>query len=427
MPCDAIVTGARRGRDFPILLSRQAREPQAPRLTDWPGTRRIALIPGACIDASYPAGRPARRRGGAAARRRRLLLRFHGGTAAGCHGPGDAVHGGDHRQPGRGPADRRPAQELLEPASYFPRRYRRDPAGTRDTGSGYQQPGSTPVRKPKCRLLGATSWTSITGIDGVSFAQDDYVNKGSAAEIAQEIDVYRGHHRAGRHAETRRDRRRLPVVHRSADGQPGGGQGDRQAAARRRRVCHHGDRSRLERRHHPGGRAGRYRRGDGAVHRRGRQRPRQCGERWPRSSWRRCRARPDTAAGRWPRQRVGEERHGAEEGERRATSHRPNMCSEEPARPVPAQARWRCPWWWCVGAWWWRAATGSGSAMASRSAIRRVPDPDHGQPAECQRGQEHDHHAEAGEEAEVLNLPEERGRCPPGNPGPACWPPARSG
>src|SRR6266581_2142991 len=66
---------------------------------------------------------------------------------------------------------------LLEPRSYFPRGYVRDPAGTRDTGPGYQQPSSTAVAKPKCRLLGATSWTSITGISGVSFAEDAYINK----------------------------------------------------------------------------------------------------------------------------------------------------------------------------------------------------------------------------------------------------------
>lgn len=81
---------------------------------------------------------------------------------------------------------------LLEPRSYFPHRYVRDPAGTRDTGSGYQQPGATDVTKPKCRLLGATSWTSITGISGVSFAEDAYIDKASSSEIAQEIDVYRG-------------------------------------------------------------------------------------------------------------------------------------------------------------------------------------------------------------------------------------------
>ena len=81
---------------------------------------------------------------------------------------------------------------LLEPASYFPPGYRRQRAGTRDTGTGYELPGAVDVRKPRCRLLGATSWTSITGINGVSFAQDDYVDRARATEIAQEIDVYPG-------------------------------------------------------------------------------------------------------------------------------------------------------------------------------------------------------------------------------------------
>jgi hypothetical protein len=81
---------------------------------------------------------------------------------------------------------------LLEPPAYFSRGYVRDPAGTRDTGSGYQQPGTTDVPKPRCRLLGATSWTSITGISGVSFADDAYLDKARSSEIAQEIDVYRG-------------------------------------------------------------------------------------------------------------------------------------------------------------------------------------------------------------------------------------------
>lgn len=81
---------------------------------------------------------------------------------------------------------------LLEPASYFPLGYRRQPAGTRDTGTGYEVPGAAGMRKPKCRLLGATSWTSITGINGVSFAQDDYIDKARSTEIAQEIDVYPG-------------------------------------------------------------------------------------------------------------------------------------------------------------------------------------------------------------------------------------------
>jgi hypothetical protein len=81
---------------------------------------------------------------------------------------------------------------LLEPSSYFPPGYRRQRAGTRDTGTGYERPSASDVRKPSCGLLGATSWTSVTGISGVSFAQDDYLDPASSTEIAQEIDVYPG-------------------------------------------------------------------------------------------------------------------------------------------------------------------------------------------------------------------------------------------
>jgi hypothetical protein len=81
---------------------------------------------------------------------------------------------------------------LLEPPSYFPPGYRRQRAGTRDTGTGYERPSASDVRQPNCRLLGVTSWTSITGINGVSFAQNDYVDPASSTEIAQEIDVYPG-------------------------------------------------------------------------------------------------------------------------------------------------------------------------------------------------------------------------------------------
>jgi hypothetical protein len=81
---------------------------------------------------------------------------------------------------------------LLEPDSSFPPGFTSDPSGSRDTGSSYELPSTTQVRKPKCRMLGGTAWISITGINGVSFAQDAYIDKASSAEIAQEIDVYRG-------------------------------------------------------------------------------------------------------------------------------------------------------------------------------------------------------------------------------------------
>ena len=81
---------------------------------------------------------------------------------------------------------------LLEPHSSFPPGFTSDPGGSRETGSSYESPSTTQVGKPRCRRLGGTAWISITGINGVSFAQDAYIDKASSAEIAQEIDVYRG-------------------------------------------------------------------------------------------------------------------------------------------------------------------------------------------------------------------------------------------
>lgn len=45
---------------------------------------------------------------------------------------------------------------------------------------------------PDCTKLSGTSWTNITGITGVSFAQNDYVDKNTSSEVAQQVDVYRG-------------------------------------------------------------------------------------------------------------------------------------------------------------------------------------------------------------------------------------------
>lgn len=83
-------------------------------------------------------------------------------------------------------------KKALAPASFFASGFAIDAAATRDTGGTYVEPAVAAVPKPDCAKLGGTSWIDITGISGVSFAQDDYVNKNTSAEIAQEIDVYRG-------------------------------------------------------------------------------------------------------------------------------------------------------------------------------------------------------------------------------------------
>lgn len=83
-------------------------------------------------------------------------------------------------------------KKALAPATYFPAGFASDSSATRDTGDSYSEPSVAAVSKPDCTRLDGTSWISLTGIDGVSFAQGDYINKNTSAEIAQEIDVYRG-------------------------------------------------------------------------------------------------------------------------------------------------------------------------------------------------------------------------------------------
>ncbi|MFD9126365.1 hypothetical protein [Kitasatospora sp. NPDC059571] len=82
-------------------------------------------------------------------------------------------------------------KQALALASAFPAGYTLDADGSRDTGDTFVEPTAADVPQPDCTKLGGTSWTSITGIEGVSFAQNDYLNKNTSGEIAQEVDVYR--------------------------------------------------------------------------------------------------------------------------------------------------------------------------------------------------------------------------------------------
>jgi hypothetical protein len=82
---------------------------------------------------------------------------------------------------------------LLAPASSFPSGFAIDSSGARDTGDGYITQSVADVPKSDCTKLLGTSWSSeITGISGVSFAQNDYANKDLSESVAQEIDAYRG-------------------------------------------------------------------------------------------------------------------------------------------------------------------------------------------------------------------------------------------
>ncbi|MGW1270910.1 hypothetical protein [Streptomyces sp. NPDC002491] len=83
-------------------------------------------------------------------------------------------------------------EKALAPASYFRSGFAADASLARDTGDTYQPPATKSAAKPHCADLAATSWISLTGVEGVSFAQSSYINRNTSAELDQEIDVYRG-------------------------------------------------------------------------------------------------------------------------------------------------------------------------------------------------------------------------------------------
>lgn len=90
-------------------------------------------------------------------------------------------------------------KKALAPASFFASGFAVDPGGERATGNTYQQQATdkAAAAHPDCGKLDGTAWIGITGVDGVSFAQNDYINKDTSEDIAQEIDVYQGTTAAG--------------------------------------------------------------------------------------------------------------------------------------------------------------------------------------------------------------------------------------
>ncbi|GHD95739.1 hypothetical protein [Streptomyces naganishii] len=83
-------------------------------------------------------------------------------------------------------------KKALAPASFFHPGFAVDPSAARDSGDTYAPPSTAPAAKPDCAKLDGTGWIGITGVTGVSFAQNDYVNKNTSEDIGQEIDAYRG-------------------------------------------------------------------------------------------------------------------------------------------------------------------------------------------------------------------------------------------
>jgi hypothetical protein len=79
---------------------------------------------------------------------------------------------------------------LLAPAAWFPAGFSFDASGAVDSGPYYDAaPAQTGL---SCIALNGLSWIELGGVASVSFAQNDYIDKDTSEEYAQEIDVFRG-------------------------------------------------------------------------------------------------------------------------------------------------------------------------------------------------------------------------------------------
>ena len=80
---------------------------------------------------------------------------------------------------------------LLLPASAMPKGFKLNADGVRNTGDSVASPSSSPVPRDKvCGMLVETSWIRAAGIEGATFAQNDYGDPGQTSQVAQEIDTY---------------------------------------------------------------------------------------------------------------------------------------------------------------------------------------------------------------------------------------------
>ena len=78
---------------------------------------------------------------------------------------------------------------VLMPASYFPSGFKLSPGSANDTGASYIAPSTS---KPSCTSLLGESWELVTGILGVSWAQNLYTDPKTSSSLSQEIDVFPG-------------------------------------------------------------------------------------------------------------------------------------------------------------------------------------------------------------------------------------------
>ncbi|GAA4881451.1 hypothetical protein [Kitasatospora terrestris] len=82
---------------------------------------------------------------------------------------------------------------MLLQAAALPPTLRLDATGTKSTGNGFNPPlaPSAVPASEACTMLGGTAWIRVAGIEGASFAQNDYMDD-SQNMFAQELNAFRG-------------------------------------------------------------------------------------------------------------------------------------------------------------------------------------------------------------------------------------------
>jgi hypothetical protein len=79
----------------------------------------------------------------------------------------------------------------LQPASTFPDGFTVDATGSVNTGATFQA-ASPSTGVTACTRLDGTDWVDLAGPGSVSFAENDYIDRSTSEQFAQEIDAYQG-------------------------------------------------------------------------------------------------------------------------------------------------------------------------------------------------------------------------------------------
>jgi hypothetical protein len=79
----------------------------------------------------------------------------------------------------------------LQPAATFPDGFTVDPTGSVNTGATFQE-ASPSTGVTACSRLDGTDWVDLAGPGSVSFAENDYIDRSTSEQFAQEVDAYQG-------------------------------------------------------------------------------------------------------------------------------------------------------------------------------------------------------------------------------------------